>query len=55
MTEILPRSADVLWELAKDKKDKKRIKDTGRDQMNTGVTNNQVPLNLINSPALEIF
>jgi hypothetical protein len=52
MTEILPRSADLLWDLAKDRK---RIKDVGRDRTGTGVTNNQVPHDLIKSTSLEIF
>jgi hypothetical protein len=52
MTEILPRSADVLWGLAKDKK---KSKDAGRDQSSSGATNNQVTHDLINSSALGIF
>jgi hypothetical protein len=49
MTEILPRSADVLWELAKDRK---KSRGAGRDQT---VTNNQGTHDRINPMALEIL
>jgi hypothetical protein len=52
MTEIVPRSADILWELAKDRK---KIRDVGRDRLSAGVANNEIPHDLLNPPALEIF